>query len=39
MILGSVTPLHVRVDVDEHDALACCAAEPLAAASPRETVL
>jgi len=20
MILGSVTPLHVRVDVDEHDA-------------------
>jgi multidrug resistance efflux pump len=34
MILGSVTPLHVRVDVDEHDAWRVRGGA-LAAASPR----
>src|SRR5229473_711267 len=34
MILGSVTPLHVRVDVDEHDAWRVRGGAP-AAASPR----
>jgi hypothetical protein len=34
MILGSVTPLHVRVDVDEHDAGRVRRGAP-AAASPR----
>src|SRR5262244_496248 len=34
MILGSVTPLHVRVDVDEHDALRVGEGVP-AAGSPR----
>jgi multidrug efflux pump subunit AcrA (membrane-fusion protein) len=34
MILGSVSPLHVRVDVDEHDAWRV-RGEALAAASPR----
>jgi HlyD family secretion protein len=34
MILGSVTPLHVRVDVDEHDASRVREGAP-AAASPR----